>query len=329
MPRSYVKKTAARALKGKSQVLSSNNDVEYIVDEFDTSLSINIETDICVFCKRGQEEGIRLREKSHFQDIPVDLDGEELNPDDIDDWMLTYRNAGQKKQYSIDQIWISKYSIHYTGRKVFAHFICAYFSPLVWYDGIAWKNVRREYIRGQSLSCKLCGLKGATLRCIDKKCHSCFHIPCAIEIGFGGGTHGIMKTDKFMCIEHKQQQLAEKQQLDRVASKDISRGQESTPIYVKNTVDTSQPQQFHYITNNCDSDDAIATSQNFSQIACCDCTGLCNDIQTCACIQIQRNYTNFEVLIAGNSNPILECNLRCACSMRRCTNRVVGRGKYL
>jgi len=137
-----------------------------------------------------------------------------------------------------------------------------------------------------------------------------------------------MKTDRFLCPEHIEQQKISEKQSNLIASRDISRGLETTPILVRNKVDTNRPPNFHYISNNCDSDDVIATSQNFSQIACCDCTGLCNDIQTCACIQSQRNYTNFEVLIAGNSQSIFECNLRCACSMRRCTNSVVERGMF-
>ena len=78
-----------------------------------------------------------------------------------------------------------------------------------------------------------------------------------------------------------------------------------------------------------DSDTVIASIQMVDDVMCCDCDDLCNDVNICSCLKLQRNYTNNGTLIAAKGRTIVECNLRCSCSVRRCTNRVVGKGlKY-
>jgi hypothetical protein len=86
------------------------------------------------------------------------------------------------------------------------------------------------------------------------------------------------------------------------------------------------PPFFEYITSNIDSDDVMGTDRDVTTIECCNCEGFCNDVNTCSCIRNQRHYTDSGVAIPGIKNQIFECNMRCSCSVRRCTNRVVERG---
>eukprot|EP01035_Chromulina_nebulosa_P020074 gene20074-26068_t len=49
----------------------------------------------------------------------------------------------------------------------------------------------------------------------------------------------------------------------------------------------------------------------------------------CSCIAKQRNYSLQGILLPGLTQPIVECNIACSCSTRRCLNRVVSNGiKY-
>ena len=61
-------------------------------------------------------------------------------------------------------------------------------------------------------------------------------------------------------------------------------------MLIKNNVDElAFPQAFEYITANVDSDHVIATPQNVcsDDFQCCDCVGLCNDINVCTCLQAE------------------------------------------
>jgi hypothetical protein len=139
-------------------------------------------------------------------------------------------------------------------------------------------------------------------------------------------------TQGFLCREHVIQRQNKELKLDAIVRADIAKGRETIEIKAKNAVDEAVfPSGYEYITSNVDSDDVIASVQNVEKILCCSCEGLCNDVSVCACLQVhqQRNYTSQGCLIPGADKPIFECNLRCSCSIRRCTNRVVERGiKY-
>lgn len=52
------------------------------------------------------------------------------------------------------------------------------------------------------------------------------------------------------------------------------------------------------------------------EMDCCQCDGLCDDVAQCACLSLGRNYTFTGGLIPGAKKRVLECNLRCGCSIR-------------
>jgi hypothetical protein len=83
----------------------------------------------------------------------------------------------------------------------------------------------------------------------------------------------------------------------------------------------SLPKGFNYISTNLDSNDCIINRRKVDLTDCCDCVnGLCVDTMKCACIQSGRNYNYDGSLIPGTSTTsnhrIVECNWKCACSMR-------------
>jgi len=61
-------------------------------------------------------------------------------------------------------------------------------------------------------------------------------------------------------------------------------------------------------------------------VSCCNCIDLCDDVNLCACIQQGRNYTYQGLFIPGSTHQMRECNFKCSCSYRRCTNRIVEKG---
>ena len=61
------------------------------------------------------------------------------------------------------------------------HVNCAAFSSQVYTNatGTVWYNILRDVRRSRSLRCSLCGLKGASMTCYNKRCRSTVHITCA------------------------------------------------------------------------------------------------------------------------------------------------------
>ena len=155
------------------------------------------------------------------------------------------------------------------------------------------------------------------------------HFPCALREGYTPSRFQALPS--YYCPTHTKANEEEEKRLDRIVQFDLSLGREKIPVIMSNEVDDSPfPKNFEYITINVDSDDILATTQHACEdnFPCCDCVGLCNDINTCACLKAesQRNYSSHGLLISGSSRPILECNVRCGCSISRCTNRIVERG---
>jgi hypothetical protein len=97
-----------------------------------------------------------------------------------------------------------------------------------------------------------------------------------------------------------------------------------------NAYDQAHPlDNFHYLAGNADSDDIQTGARLVHDMPCCSCEDLCDDASTCKCISGGKNYSMKGELIPyceGNKHKIVECNIRCNCSARRCTNRVVQRG---
>ena len=69
---------------------------------------------------------------------------------------------------------------------VWVHWTCALYSPQSFHDFENWYNVTKEVSRGRRLSCTVCGLKGATIGCIEDGCKVNVHLPCAIKVKHGG-----------------------------------------------------------------------------------------------------------------------------------------------
>lgn len=357
-----VKKFQSKSKKSGTsnsvKVLDDADENENQIDEFDFELSIDYYQVYCAMCKGDHKDGVIFTKKMEEIYKNCFKDNDDDDDDEIEDTgsnvhgvagsptkskiaALSNRSPTNIKFLDPHGVWLSKHPINIGKRRVFVHYYCALCSPRCFFDGKQWKNVKKEVMRSGSLACYACQKKGATIKCKDKKCPAVFHIPCALNIG--------LKTDfnnnyiKFTCPEHLQIKQITSQELDALSDQDISRGRECIPIKVHNDIDDellckpcSSPitgdcgTNFSYISVNLDSDNVIATSQAVTNIDCCHCIGgLCNNVDTCACLNGQRNYTNQGTLISGLKSPIYECNMRCSCNVRRCTNRIVTQGiKY-
>ena len=351
-----VKNYQSKSQKNVGGRSGADDEVENQVDEFDFESPIDYNQASCAMCKEDHKFGViftnKMEEmfKHSSKDSDDDGDDDEIEDDDIH--VATGSPTKIKiasspnhshvnfRYFDPQGVWLSKHALNMgLKRRVFVHYYCALCSPRCFFDGKVWKNVKKEVTRSASLTCFSCTKKGATIKCRDKKCPAVFHIPCALKIG--------LKSDfnnnyiKFTCPEHIQLKQSAIEQLDKLGNEDVSKGRECIPIKAHNDIDDEllcQPctrsstsgdyvTDFSYISVNLDSDNVLATCQAVMSIKCCNCVGgLCNNADTCACLKDQRNYTNKGTLITGLKSPIFECNMRCSCNIRRCTNRVVTQG---
>jgi Pre-SET motif/PHD-like zinc-binding domain len=286
------------------------------LDVFDKNVPINKMTDICQLCKGDHFDGELMHKRfTSLEGSGEHEDGErESCPDELDP----------------EGIWASRYSIqNNSNRRLFVHFNCALYAPQISFNGVTWSNMRKEIQRGNFLSCFHCRKKGSTILCSQTRCNYIVHLSCAVKEGFRPSR--FVNTAGYFCRIHAAENSAVEKELDKQVESDISLGRETIPVIKRDdSEDTPLPQGFEYITRNVDSDSVTATPQNVcsDEFQCCDCVGLCNDINQCACLQAeyQRNYSSAGKLIPGAEKPIIECNMRCNCSVNRCTNRVVERG---
>lgn len=245
------------------------------------------------------------------------------------------------------EVWVSRYG--FKTRRAFVHFYCAVASPRVWFTGADWRNVLREVKRSAQLPCRDCGKRGATIGCLVDRCSVVMHLPCALKNGY----RQLRYEMNFLCPDHRREAEQKvdrsKQDLMKQRGNDISRGLENIPITYTNLYDTvtpldplpasliptsmasfpAGPPAFEYVVENLDSDEIITNARNVDDVDYCTCDDMCDDMNGgCSCISNGPNYTNQGLLIPGRdpSRKILECNFKCACSYRRCANRVVERG---
>jgi hypothetical protein len=288
-----------------------------LMDIFDHDVLIDITKDVCVLCKGDHVAGLKLKEKFNEN---AEEDGED------------YRFAFEDPNCIVDRygVWASKYSLaNKTTRKsttrMFIHFHCAYFSPQSSCGNNSWFNLVKEIRRGRALACKGCNERGATVGCQDSRCSVVMHVPCAAKFD-----HCQYSTNlTYYCIDHHTANVAKVAQIDQEFAKDMSRGLESVPVTVSSgkDCDGAPPPVLSYTVRNLDSDGVNSSLFNIHEMDYCTCDGLCNDVATCACLQSGRNYTFNGTLIPSiKQHEIHECNMRCACSVRRCSNRVVGKG---
>ncbi|CAF97873.1 unnamed protein product [Tetraodon nigroviridis] len=120
---------------------------------------------------------------------------------------------------------------------------------------------------------------------------------------------------------------------------DITGGKEDIPLSCVNEIDSTPPPKVAYSKERIPEDGVfINTSDDF--LVGCDCTDGCRDKSKCSCHQLTRQATGCTP--GGQINPnagytykrleeclptgIYECNKRCKCCPRMCTNRLVQHG---
>lgn len=281
---------------------STDDSDEFLKDSYDMSVFAG-RHDICAMCKGGYNMGLSLIRNFSLTD-----------EDDADEDQTTLANS----ILDLDGVWASKYGIRISKtRSVFVHFHCAHYSPRSWFDGANWYNLGKEVVRSGCLACSHCGRKGASLGCSVKKCKNVMHIPCAIQSGYGRNN----LRGRYYCITHTKQREKDEIKEDEEYMQDLSNGKEPIPILFprRHRADPMIAQifdDFEYTMQNLDSDDVSAKSEGVGSLACCTCEGLCDDVATCACLQEGKNYTYQGTAIPGLTRPIIECNLKCACSIR-------------
>ncbi|CAF1161216.1 unnamed protein product, partial [Didymodactylos carnosus] len=135
---------------------------------------------------------------------------------------------------------------------------------------------------------------------------------------------------------------------------DLSKGKENSPITVVNEVDHAKigPKEFVYSVERIPTT-GVNLQINNEKMTCCDCKDSCRDRAKCACwlrtlkyaelageervkAMKQKNKTQAEILnaigykyrrlVKNLSSGIYECNDRCQCHNKSCTNRVVQNG---
>lgn len=112
---------------------------------------------------------------------------------------------------------------------------------------------------------------------------------------------------------------------------DITRGREKFEIPAVNTVDREPaPMRFLYVNKPVAAEGAkITNNPNF--LTCCSCTDNCSNPATCECIINSggQSYDHTGRLLVDKPAGIYECNVRCACNVQQCKNRVVSKGPSL
>ncbi|KAJ1421001.1 hypothetical protein B484DRAFT_421292 [Ochromonadaceae sp. CCMP2298] len=177
------------------------------------------------------------------------------------------------------------------------------------------------------------------------------HYHCALSTkGLGYRKITLDSDARFLCPAHVGGQ-ALPSAADTFEPADLTKGQEMVPVGVVNMEDEAvlPGHGFAYSRANLDSDEVTSNRDAVKGErgrGCCSCIGMC-DNSTCECLQDEGqekdqdqeqgqgqgqgkkrvlNYSYAGQLIAPPQKRIVECSLMCACSMRRCTNRVVERG---
>ena len=119
--------------------------------------------------------------------------------------------------------------------------------------------------------------------------------------------------------------------LPNIICPDISRGRERFPIAVFNDVDSEPaPLDFTYVTRHI-AGEGVTISNNPSFVSCCSCTDNCKDPLKCECALLMGGfaYDGSGTYLSEKAGGIYECNQRCSCHLKRCKNRVVGKGPHL
>lgn len=133
-----------------------------VLEEFCTDVLVDDERDVCALCKKGYVMGLFLHKSSkRLPQWRCESDEEEENSsvesDDVDDlevYSKELEESSDKKKEKVKEIlpprkkkyvdpefvWVSRYSL--TKNRMFVHFYCALFSPMVSFDGERYYNVK-------------------------------------------------------------------------------------------------------------------------------------------------------------------------------------------
>ncbi|CAF0959126.1 unnamed protein product [Adineta steineri] len=142
-----------------------------------------------------------------------------------------------------------------------------------------------------------------------------------------------------------------------IINNDLSNGQENILISVFNDIDNDKPDNFTYVTETHSFDNEIyAQYKDSSKTSCCNCTDNCNDRMKCACFRktLKQAMLNHDPLVTEKQknrytlsniiksigyqrkrllNPVLsgiyECNSKCSCHLKHCSNRLVQQGLFV
>jgi len=102
--------------------------------------------------------------------IDDEEDDDEIYQDSVD--KASNKDEVDRNMFDSEKVWASPYSLSFKGRRLFVHYYCAIYSPLVSVSaGRKWFNLRSEVSRGQALQCSLCSKRGPTLGCIVGRCN--------------------------------------------------------------------------------------------------------------------------------------------------------------
>lgn len=282
--------------------------------------------------------------------IEDDDDDEEENVENINN------NASNGLSFFDKEcVWVSPYSLGTSGKRRFVHYYCALFSPLVGVFKNQWHNVRSEVSRGQCLTCSICEKRGATLGCIVKRCNRVVHIPCAMRNGFRYTKSFLCEEHQQLQLDFEHAaDIAEEGDISKgkealPISLALAKKTSSGLVLPSPTASSSSAFEragidLEYITENMDSEDVVTNNRNVHElIDFCSCEvrfllhrkkntpsicffnlhyfkGMCDDVDDCECLQSAggRNYTYGGSLLPDLKvgKKIIECNLRCNCSVR-------------
>lgn len=194
----------------------------------------------------------------------------------------------QAFQPDSQHIWMSKNPLYIaSNRHAFVHFYCALYSPLSWlHNGKEWRNVAQEVRRSFHFTCAVCGLKGATLGCMNKRCNYSVHLPCAMAQGWAPS---LVNKCSFQCPAHCLQDEDRRNELNQLELYDLSLGREAVEVSAERSVFADAMSiPYIYIAKNLDSDDTQSNIIDISDVKHCRCLsrscGVENEGAACLCI---------------------------------------------
>lgn len=183
------------------------------------------------------------------------------------------KNRGRSVVTDPQHIWMSRHPLKVTSnRNDYVHFYCALYSPMSWlHNGKRWCNVAQEVRRSFHFTCALCGLKGATLGCMNSKCYYCVHLPCALQEGWNPS---LVNKCSYQCPAHLSMDKDRRNELNQLELHDISLGREAVEVTAElSHIHDIMSLPYIYTAKNLDSDDTQSDVVDVHTMLHCQCTG--------------------------------------------------------